>query len=108
MVQERLFEPTKNKIINLLKEIIKEVESTNQDIVKILLVGGFLNRNIYRNSSGKLSVIKLSLHPKPLNSVLKGAVLIGHTPRLISHRIMRFTYGIRSCEPFDRNKHDAE
>lgn len=113
MVLEKLFQPTKNRILSLLKKIASEVEGSESDsstkINKILLVGGFSDSKYIQKAVREAFPDKLVITPESADlCVLKGAVIFGHSPELISHRVMRFTYGIRSNATFDCEKHDKE
>ncbi|KAH3788771.1 hypothetical protein DPMN_166919 [Dreissena polymorpha] len=41
-------------------------------------------------------------------AVLKGAIIFGHLPTSISERVSKYTYGVSSCVPFDKDKHPIE
>jgi hypothetical protein len=41
-------------------------------------------------------------------AVLKGAVLFGHQPKIVSRRIVRLTYGIQSWPEWDADLHPGE
>jgi len=84
-------------------------EPAMKDVNTILLVGGFaeckLVQEAVKNAVGDRAVIV----PEEAGlAVLKGAVLFGHKPQLVSSRCVKYTYGYLSRFPFDESKHPRE
>ncbi|XP_060065858.1 heat shock 70 kDa protein 12A-like isoform X1 [Ylistrum balloti] len=73
----------------------------------IIMVGGFsespLLQSKIKESFSKMRVI---IPPDAGLSVLKGAVIFGHTPRAIKARRAKYTYGVGSNSKFDSKIHD--
>ena len=72
----------------------------------ILMVGGFSDSPMLReqleNEHKKMRIIV----PEDAGlAVLKGAVIYGHNPSTIASRVCKFTYGLKTSQQFDPNKH---
>lgn len=93
-------------IILHVKNLLLVAREKGNKIRTILVVGGYADSPVLQE--------KLREEFKPYNiiypeeavlAVLKGAVMFGHNPNLISERICQRTYGIASNAPFDYKKH---
>jgi hypothetical protein len=62
-----------------------------------------LVQDAIRNKIG--SSIKLIIPEDAGLAVLKGAVLFGHQPKIVSRRIAKITYGIQSWPEWDADLH---
>lgn len=101
----KLFEPTIDKILSLMIDILKKVNNVSQ----ILLVGGFSECSLIQDAVMKKFVdTKIIIPVEAGLSVLKGAVLFGHRPDYIQSRVMRFTYGVETTMMFLSSIHDAK
>ncbi|XP_063399968.1 heat shock 70 kDa protein 12A-like [Mytilus trossulus] len=106
-VNEQLFEPTAKRICELISQIICKVN--NSRLTQIILVGGFADSKYIQEAIRTKFPNKKVIVPENANlSVLKGAVMFGHSPHLISHRVSRFTYGTEVSALFDNEKHDQK
>lgn len=91
-------------IINSLVEVLKKKEAMN--VNTILLVGGFGKSDLIQNEmKTKFPDHRLVIPEEAGIAVLKGAVLYGHDPSIISSRVTRFTYGVSGIVPFEQGKH---
>uniref|UniRef100_K1R2D7 Heat shock 70 kDa protein 12B n=1 Tax=Magallana gigas TaxID=29159 RepID=K1R2D7_MAGGI len=98
------FKTAKEEIIRMIENIIAEVES----IEFIILVGGFSCSEFLKDSircHPAFSTIKVISPPEPGTVVLKGAVAFGYSPRAVSARICRYSYGLRVNKPFGSKIH---
>ncbi|XP_071180502.1 heat shock 70 kDa protein 12B-like [Mytilus edulis] len=100
-----LFQLTIDSLIKLMLDILSE--KCCDGITQILLVGGFsqcmLVQKAVKDTFPKLTVIV----PKDCDlAVMQGAVMFGHQPNIIAHRIARCTYGFRKKKTFDPAIHD--
>lgn len=90
-------------------EQIQNLLRKHEAIKSIILVGGFsesrlLQEKLKENIKGKTFVI-----PNECGlSVLKGAVLYGHSPLSITSRIMKYSYGVASDSIFIQGVHPKE
>ncbi|KAL4217391.1 hypothetical protein ACF0H5_023842 [Mactra antiquata] len=94
-------------IQGLCEEIRLILEET-YELNIILVVGGFSESPIVREAIRKQiegKDVSLIFPVDPGLMVLRGAVLYGHTPKLIYSRKARFTYGLRAAVQFDDNFH---
>ncbi|XP_052217069.1 heat shock 70 kDa protein 12A-like isoform X2 [Dreissena polymorpha] len=96
-----------SKMVNHISSILKEERIKDVDL--IILVGGFAESPYIQQR------IKVELPGKQLIvpgeaglAVLKGAIMFGHKPDIISSRVMDYTYGIRVRSIYDEKKHPAE
>ncbi|XP_063399971.1 heat shock 70 kDa protein 12A-like [Mytilus trossulus] len=107
LVSQQLFEPTAKRVCELISQIICKVDDSR--LTKILLVGGFADSKYIQHAvRTKFPNMKVIV-PKHANlCVVKGAVMFGHSPHLISHRVSRFTYGTEVSALFDNEKHDQK
>ncbi|KAL3871162.1 hypothetical protein ACJMK2_039178 [Sinanodonta woodiana] len=72
----------------------------------ILLVGGFSESKMLQTYVKNMLPNKRFIVPSEAGlAVLKGAVLFGHNPSAIGHRICRFTYGVKTSVTFVTGKH---
>lgn len=82
------------------------------DIDTILMVGGFsespiLQRRIKAEFEDKHKIRVVVPNEAGL-AVLRGAVLFGHNPSIVSERVAKYSYGIASLQKFDRKIHSKE
>lgn len=101
---KQFFAVIKDKIISLIKNILKETGK----IDLVLLVGGlssskYIFQEIKQHPS--FSGIKFISPKDPGLVVLKGAVLFGHNPQAVTARVCRYTYGIGVLKDFDERIH---
>jgi len=80
-----------------------------QNVNTILLVGGFAECKLVQEAVKKAPESRTVIIPEDAGlAVLKGAVRLGHQPRLVSSRCVKYTYGYCSCIFFDPSKHPLE
>ncbi|XP_069107120.1 heat shock 70 kDa protein 12A-like [Argopecten irradians] len=102
---KKFFQPSTKVIVDQIKSILTEVSLVDL----ILLVGGFatskyVSRVIADAFPDKRVVVPLQAEV----AVMYGAVLIGFEPLVISSRICRHTYGIRTYTDFKEGHHPPE
>ncbi|XP_052072640.1 heat shock 70 kDa protein 12A-like [Mytilus californianus] len=106
-VLENLFSKTFNAIIVHVRELLQKPEL--QHIRTILMVGGFSDSELlYQRIKSEFTEINVLRPHDAVSSVLKGAVIFGHTPEVIPERICARTYGIACNFPFDAQTHPPE
>lgn len=95
------------EIVLLINEVFQSDELNN--FTHILLVGGFskcmLVHDCLQNAFPRLKVI---VPEDPDLAVLKGSVVFGYKPDIISFRIIRYSYGVLSTPLFDEKIHDSK
>lgn len=75
----------------------------------ILMVGGFSESPILQKRIREEFPDHRIVVPNEAGlAVLKGAVLFGHNPNIISERVAKYSYGIASFEKFDHTIHKKE
>ncbi|XP_052788875.1 heat shock 70 kDa protein 12A-like isoform X2 [Mya arenaria] len=81
-------------------------EPVNRGVQAILMVGGFsespMLQEMIKTKFPKLTIIT---PPEAGLAVLKGAVIFGHSPKSISERVSKYTYGTDITVPFDESQH---
>jgi len=84
-------------------------EEATKEVSTILLVGGFGECELAQETIRKAVSPRTVVIPADASlAVLKGAVLFGHQPRLITSRRMKYTYGFSAAVSFDASKHPPE
>lgn len=101
---QELFDVATESIVVHLRDLFSQPEVRDTNV--ILMVGGFsespfLQAKIRSSFPDRKVVVP---HGAGL-AVLKGAVLYGHCPRTISSRVAKYTYGIATNTPFQKNFH---
>lgn len=106
-VIKRCFAGPVNKIIEHVQGILSERKMGRVD--KIMLVGGFAESQYVQETFKCRFPDKSIIVPAECGlAVLKGAVLFGRNPTVVTSRIARFTYGLNIAIPFDSSKHKKE
>lgn len=100
-----LFSKSTEDIVSHVSEVISQCEKVSG----LILVGAFSESEMLQHAIRKEFPDKRIIIPyEPGMSVLKGAVLFGQNPDLISSRVMRYTYGLSIKEIFNHSSHDKE
>ena len=101
MIQEQA-----EAIAHKTKDVLKNVLNINT--CTIVMAGGFSKSRILQEHVQSLfpdTTSFIVLEDSDL-SVMKGAVIFGHDPGVITSRICRYTYGVGVSRVFDPTKHD--
>ncbi|KAL3878672.1 hypothetical protein ACJMK2_031003 [Sinanodonta woodiana] len=96
-----------NSIRNITEHIANLLEKPGvKGITTFLMVGGYSECHLIQDAMKKaFPKAKIIIPSEAGLVVLKGAVIFGHKPQLITSRIAKYTYGINISPPFDPNKH---
>ncbi|KAK9766195.1 hypothetical protein K7432_004904 [Basidiobolus ranarum] len=95
-------EPTINSTVAHVKGIL----GRNPGISKIVLVGNFANcRPLQTKFIESFRSVDVIIPNLPGDAIMKGAVLFGANPALVTSRKLRFTYGERVAHVFDESIH---
>ena len=101
------FQESIDGTIQHLTELLSEPNM--EDVKSILLVGGFAESKLMQDAVKSAFKDRTVIIPEEAGlAVLKGAVLLGHRPRLVSSRCVTFTYGCVVAQPFDDSRHTPE
>ncbi|CAG8749982.1 1999_t:CDS:2, partial [Acaulospora morrowiae] len=92
---KEMFDPVVETIINLIKD---QLSSVSERCSAIFLVGGFsesyyLTKRI--EDEFKNTVPYICVSPKPITSVVRGAVMYGLNKSVIKYRILTMYYGVK-------------
>ena len=100
-----LFDPVTSQIVSHIQRELRSPKASG--IGFILLVGGFGECAFVQDAISKAvrPRIKVLCPSEAGISIIKGAVLFGHTPSVVRSRISRKTYGVEQYMPFDKKKH---
>lgn len=75
-------------------------------VSKIILIGGLAENNFVRKRFREEIPGRSIITPLDASfAVVKGTVKFGHDPRVISRRVLKYSYGIRGFVDFDPNSH---
>lgn len=101
-----LFEDTIKHIIDHVQQLLQKNECAH--LKHILMVGGLSECELVQNRFKRKFNNKNVIVPFEAGmAVMKGAVIFGHTPRAITTRVSRYTYGIQSWPEFDPRRHPS-
>ena len=106
-----LFKSCTDKICCHIKELLQKPSVKGTNI--FLMVGGFSESVMVQDAVTK-SIRQVLPHSKIIIpedagiTVLKGAVIFGHRPISITHRVSKYTYGINISPPFDARRHPED
>ncbi|XP_045187900.1 heat shock 70 kDa protein 12A-like [Mercenaria mercenaria] len=100
-ILRRLMDKSVEEILTFIKDVIISETNLRKNIHAVVLVGGFaLSDFLYKSIQREIKSVTI-LRPWSCDkAVLRGAVLFGHNERILSVRIPRLTYGIKSFKPF--------
>ncbi|KAH3717752.1 hypothetical protein DPMN_060548 [Dreissena polymorpha] len=104
---QRWFEEQVSKMVEHIQNIIQKERM--RDISLIILVGGFAESPYVQKRIQEALPDKRLIGPGEAGlAVLKGAVMFGHKPDIISFRVIDNTYGIRVCAYYQENLYPLE
>ncbi|XP_069130594.1 heat shock 70 kDa protein 12B-like [Argopecten irradians] len=104
-IAKDLFKDPVRHIIDHMKTIMRDTASIGT--IAIILVGGFSESLVLQSEVRKaFPALRISVPPESGLAVLKGAVIFGHEPRIITSRICKYTYGMSSTRRFEEGVHD--
>lgn len=100
-----LFKPTIDALIKHIRKLLTSDKLSGLNT--ILMVGGFSECELVQDAvRAEIGAPRRLIIPEEAGlAVLKGAVLFGHQPRVVSRRIARCTYGIQSWPDWDADMH---
>ena len=104
---KQLFSVAIEKITKHITELLR------LDVVKgvktIIMVGGLSDSNIVHETVKlEFPTLNVVVPPEAALSVIKGAVVFGYKPTVITERISPYTYGIEQAIPFQHGVHPSD
>ncbi|XP_052245579.1 heat shock 70 kDa protein 12B-like [Dreissena polymorpha] len=106
-VMQRWFAEPVSKMVEYIQNIIQE--ERNEDLSLIILVGGFAESPYVQQRIQEALPDKRLIVPGEAGlAVLKGAVMFGRKPDIISSRVMDCTYGIKVRAYYRENLYPVE
>ncbi|KAL3879877.1 hypothetical protein ACJMK2_032154 [Sinanodonta woodiana] len=104
-VMKSLFSNAIQSTVSHVKELTKD--KIVRSISSILMVGGFSESKMLQHAiRTSFPNVRIIIPYEAGLVILKGAVVFGHSPSSVSHRVCKYTYGIAKTVPFDSEKHD--
>ena len=104
---EQFFSAACTGIVDHLHDLLNKPEVRGTDT--ILMVGGFSESPILQGRIKRdFQDYRVVIPNEPGLAVLRGAVLFGHDPSIISERIAKYWYGIASLAKFNPSIHNVE
>ncbi|KAL3879598.1 hypothetical protein ACJMK2_031886 [Sinanodonta woodiana] len=104
-VMKSLFSNAIQSTVSHVKELMKD--KIVRSISSILMVGGFSESKMLQHAiRTSFPNVRIIIPDEAGLVILKGAVVFGHSPSSVSHRVCKYTYGIAKTVPFDSEKHD--
>ncbi|KAL3879869.1 hypothetical protein ACJMK2_032146 [Sinanodonta woodiana] len=104
-VMKSLFSNAIQSTVSHVKELMKD--KIVRSISSILMVGGFSESKMLQHAiRTSFPNVRIIIPYEAGLVILKGAVVFGHSPSSVSHRVCKYTYGIAKTVPFDSEKHD--
>jgi hypothetical protein len=102
-----MFKEPIQKIIHEISTIVHHESCFG--VSAIMMVGGFSEADVLQSAVQKaFTEIAIFIPVDGSLSVLKGAVIYGHNPDVVSSRVCNFTYGIKVFTPFDTKIHSCD
>ncbi|XP_052814564.1 heat shock 70 kDa protein 12A-like [Mya arenaria] len=103
LLQETFCDSVSNMTAHVQRELSRE---ELKDIKTLILVGGFSESELVRNSiKASFPGYTLLMPQEASASVLKGAVIFGHCKDFIKSHKLPYSYGVSTTVPFDVNIH---
>ncbi|CAG2224154.1 unnamed protein product [Mytilus edulis] len=104
---ETFFTETIQMIIDEVLSILKHERCS--DVSAIMMAGGFSEADTLQNAIKKqFQSLEVFIPTDGALAVLKGAVIYGHNPSIVSMRVCYHTYGIHVEKEFDSSIHDPK
>ncbi|XP_060582885.1 heat shock 70 kDa protein 12A-like [Ruditapes philippinarum] len=104
IVFKKLFDVALAKTIQHTENLIRDPAVRN--IKAILMVGGFSESPMLQERvKSCFRGIDVIIPKEASSSILRGALIFGHSPTSISERVLRYTYGVSIYTQFIEGKH---
>ncbi|XP_062574152.1 heat shock 70 kDa protein 12A-like [Saccostrea cucullata] len=104
-LMKSFFEESLDQITKHIHKILETIP----EIENILIVGGYGECSLLQEAFKREFFSKHIIIPNECSlAVIKGAVLFGHNPLVISARILRYSYGSRANPRFNPEQHPQE
>lgn len=111
-IAEGFFQATTMQTANKVTDILQELANQRKPMpTRVCLVGGYANCKLLKDrveSSAAAFGVDVILPKKPSSAVVTGAVLFGLQPRVITERVVRYTYAYIGAERFNPEVHDEK
>ncbi|OWF53934.1 heat shock 70 kDa protein 12B-like [Mizuhopecten yessoensis] len=102
-----LFARSLGDITDHLQQVVNH--ASVQDLSAILMVGGYSECSLLQDAvKERFPHLKVIVPREAGLAVLKGAVITGHCPNIITERISRYTYGVACRTLFNKRVHKEE
>ncbi|XP_053400332.1 heat shock 70 kDa protein 12B-like [Mercenaria mercenaria] len=106
-VFKTLFDTSVNKTIQHIEHLLRD--ETARMINVILMVGGFSESPMLQKAvRSAFPGIKVVIPVDATTSVMRGALIFGHSPKSITERVLKNTYGLKASLNFKEGVHPEE
>ena len=103
-VVKSFFEPSVESIVKHVKCLLQN--RSNRGVEAIVMVGGFSESPMLQDTvRSHFPFLRIIVPDEAGLAVLKGAVIYGHSPSIISQRVSKYSYGTDVSVLFDSNVH---
>ncbi|XP_045203416.2 heat shock 70 kDa protein 12A-like [Mercenaria mercenaria] len=101
-ISKSWFHISVDKTIDLVRSIL----SRDLDITAILMVGRLSESSVLQDAvRSAFNNIKVLIPREESYSILKGALIFGHLPKVVTERVLKYTYGVSSFDTFVEGHH---
>ncbi|KAK3577080.1 hypothetical protein CHS0354_037109 [Potamilus streckersoni] len=107
-ISSKLLQTFFDGAISNINDEVKSLLQKLPQVSYILMVGGFSESPYLQKNMQIMFGDKILIPPGPSEAVVKGAVMFGHNPSVISQRVCRYTYGIERMMRFKEGVHPAQ
>ena len=98
-IMRSLFDKSVKTTVSHVKKVLQD--GTVANVQAILMVGGFSDSPMLKESIKRdFSYLKVISPNEASSAIMRGAVIFGHNPSSITHRVLKKTYGIEVDEAF--------
>ncbi|XP_053376516.1 heat shock 70 kDa protein 12B-like [Mercenaria mercenaria] len=103
-VFRKLFDASLSKTIQHTENILRD--RAVRDIRAILMVGGFSESSMLQEKvKSSFPGVDVIIPAEASSSIMRGALIFGHSPKSISERVLKYTYGVEMKIKFVKGKH---
>lgn len=103
-VMKELFEKSIASTISCIHDVLRAERVL--DVRAILMVGGYSESSMLKAAvKREFQQLTVLNPPQASSAILRGAVIFGHNPLSITHRVLKRTYGLATVKPFIEGVH---
>ncbi|XP_053385546.1 heat shock 70 kDa protein 12B-like [Mercenaria mercenaria] len=97
-----LFQESVQKTVNHVKDLQQNISN----LKAILMVGGYSENQLLQGAiKSAFPNLNVVIPIEPQSAILRGALMYGHNPSVLTERVLKYTYGTNILIPFDPRIH---